>query len=662
LEATAVADVKLNRASSALTHLHEMKAVAAKAGLRPELARAALLEGEALLQCRRPKEARRVLEDGIALAREMGLVPLLSHQLYWLSQAQEAVSDRVSAAQSIFEAAAIVRELASGIADEATRRSFLEVPLQIAITERAERLERAGFRPCGMPGAPPLSPEQIAAGAYQRARERLGPSAPLRDLLTALLDESIDAIQAQRGLLILMDASTVEVTIARNLEGETITDVADYCGSILRDASAGDAILAVDAAHDERFRERRSVVLHHIQSLMCAPLRVNDRVPGALYFDSRAGSRLFREEDLAVVRAFAATVSTCIGEAREAQRRHETMLTLNRDLAQRYRLDNLVGESPPMRRLFSMMEAVIRADCNVLVSGESGTGKELVARAIHFAGSRKLRNFVPLDCGAIPETLVESELFGYRKGAFSGADSDKSGLLEEADGGTLFLDEITNTSLAFQAKLLRALQSGEFRRLGDTAPRVVDVRIIAATNADIDDAIRAGRFREDLYYRLNVVSLALPPLRERPEDIPILAEHFARKYCAAMGLPFLGIGRGALARLASHPWPGNVRELEHAIESALVLSGDGMVRRESLPERVLGGELEEVRDLLREEAALAGSSSGSLEDERARIEEALNASGGDKSRAARSLGWNRMRLYRRMKSLGIPIDSRKIPS
>ena len=320
-----------------------------------------------------------------------------------------------------------------------------------------------------------------------------------------------------------------------------------------------------------------------------------------------------------------------------------------------------------MQRVFRMMESIIRADCNVLLTGESGTGKELVARAVHFAGARKLCNFVPLDCGAVPDTLVESELFGYRKGAFSGADSDKKGLLEEADGGTLFLDEIANSTATFQAKLLRALQSGEFRRLGDTLARRTDARIIAATNANIDYALKDGRFREDLYYRLNVVTLDLPPLRERKEDIALLAEHFARAFCTGRGIAYQGLGEGALARLHAYDWPGNVRELQHAIEAALIVSNDGMVHRESLPERILGGQSDELRDLLTSRphaavahaAAAAGAASPDASrqaaplDERAMVEQALAQAGGDKSRAARLLGWNRMRLYRSLKRLGI---------
>jgi Nif-specific regulatory protein len=538
-------------------------------------------------------------------------------------------------------------------------------------------------RPCADASA--AEPEAAATQAFEEVRRRLGADAPLRTLLTAVLDKAVEAIRADRGLLILLDpakskaelnpSAEGEVIIARNLEGETIRDAADYCRSILREVAAGDAILAMDVPADGRFRARQSVTLYNILSLMCVPLKVGDRVLGAIYFDSRSGDRLFRQDDLRLIEAYSVNVSGAIAEAQESQRLREQAVVVNRELARQYQMDNLIGESSAMQRLFRMMEAVIRADCNVLIVGESGTGKELVARAIHYAGSRKLCNFVPLDCGAVPENLIESELFGHRRGAFTGADSDKKGLFEEADGGSLFLDEITNTSPAFQAKLLRALQSGEVRRVGETLTRRVDARIIAASNADIDEAIKNGTFREDLYYRLNVVTLKLPTLRERPDDIPLLAEHFARQFCQSRGIAYRGIGRGAMARLQAHSWPGNVRELEHAIEAALVVSGDGMVRRETLPEKILGGEIEVVRDLLCEAAAAESSRNtqpgdddldsaaeppdGGEPEERARVERALIECGGDKSRAARQLGWNRMKLYRRLKILGIPYDTGK---
>jgi two-component system, NtrC family, response regulator AtoC len=329
--------------------------------------------------------------------------------------------------------------------------------------------------------------------------------------------------------------------------------------------------------------------------------------------------------------------------------------------------DPFESRSEAMRPIYKVLGSVIKTACNVLLLGESGTGKEVLAREIHSRGARASRPFVPLDCGAIPEGLVESELFGFQRGAFSGADFDKRGVLEEAHGGTLFLDEIANTSLSFQAKLLRALQSGEFRRLGDTTYRKVDARVIAATNADLEALVREGKFRDDLYYRLNVVTLRLPPLRERVEDIQVLAEHFARRFCESRGIKFSGISSGALVRLKAYRWPGNVRELEHAVEAALVVSGDGVVRRESLPEAIRGDLVDEVTGLFCEEMeetlldALDPSSVGvdsplddAWSEERSRVEEALRRSSGDKSAAARLLGWNRMRLYRALRRHGIP--------
>jgi transcriptional regulator with GAF, ATPase, and Fis domain len=675
-EAQAVIDLLMEATAPALDSIREMKAIAREAGLRPDLARAGLLEGQALLKLGRRNEARIILEQEAASSREMGLRPLLSHLLYWLAQAQEALGDARSAADSLFEAADLITAMADAIKEDELRHSYLEAPIQLAVLQRAERLERAGMHRRPPAGARTLEPGELVAEAFDDITRRLGADAPLRTLLTAALDRAIETIRADRGLLILLDAPAsgasagdepgAEVTIARNLEGETIRDVADYCRSILQEVSAGTSILAIDAPGDERFSTRRSVTLYQIQSLMCIPLRTGDRVVGALYFDSRSGNRLFRQDDLRLMESYSTRVSSAIAEAQENLTHKERAVVVNRELARRYHINNLIGESAAMQRVFRMMEAIIRADCNVLVTGESGTGKELVARAIHYAGSRKLSNFVPLDCGALPETLVESELFGYRRGAFTGAEADRKGLLEEADGGTLFLDEIANTTPAFQAKLLRALQSGEFRRLGETFTRRVDVRIIAATNADIELAIKEGRFREDLYYRLNVVTLPLPPLRDRREDIPLLAEHFARLTCEARGIASRGISEAAMARLQAHHWPGNVRELEHAIEAALVVSHDGMIRRETLPDKVLGGDVEVVRDLLHEVAASsdqpcqpgqpARAPSGEP-DERAMVEQALARSGGDKSRAARLLGWNRMRLYRRLKSLGIPYDS-----
>ena len=262
-------------------------------------------------------------------------------------------------------------------------------------------------------------------------------------------------------------------------------------------------------------------------------------------------------------------------------------LFLRREIQHRYSFENIIGESPAMQRVFDVMDKVAKTDATVLISGETGTGKDLVARAIHNAGARAGARFVAQNCGALPETLLESELFGHKRGAFTGAHADKKGLFELADGGTIFLDEIGETEPGMQVRLLRVLQDGEFRALGASAGKRVDVRIIAATNADLRSKVKEQRFREDLFYRLRVVELELPPLRARREDIPALAHHFLDAVCERMGRNIKGIRADAMARLVAHRWSGNVRELENEIQRAVALSGDEKtLRLEMLSEEV----------------------------------------------------------------------------
>lgn len=275
-------------------------------------------------------------------------------------------------------------------------------------------------------------------------------------------------------------------------------------------------------------------------------------------------------------------VKLTIRKALERYLLWEENIRLRRQLEGRYRFWNIVGKSPSMQKVFDLIEKVAQTRVNVLVTGESGTGKELVAKAIHYNGPRKNRPFVPLSCSAIPESLLESELFGYVKGAFTGAAGNKRGLLEVADGGTLFLDEIGEMSLALQVKLLRVIQEREFRRLGGTVAQRVDVRIIAATNQNLERRIEERAFREDLYYRLNVVEIKIPPLRERREDIPLLVDHFLKKYGLEMGKEMEGIAPQALELLMRYDFPGNVRELENIIERSLALESGPYITERSI--------------------------------------------------------------------------------
>jgi DNA-binding NtrC family response regulator len=302
----------------------------------------------------------------------------------------------------------------------------------------------------------------------------------------------------------------------------------------------------------------------------------------------------------------------------------------------KYQLENVVGRSEAMLEVYKTAARVAPSSATVLIQGESGTGKELVARAIHASSARAAGPFVPVDCGAIAEGVLESELFGHAKGAFTGAQASRRGLFEEANGGTLFLDEIGDIGPALQARLLRALQEGEIRRVGSNESIAVDVRVVAATNKDLAHAVKEGRFREDLFYRLNVVSIRIPPLRERREDVPLLAEHFAQKH----GRPESAITPAALDLLSAYPWPGNVRELENVVARALALNPTGVIVPEDLPDAIRGASAAPIPTLPRGERPTLA------ELERRYAAQVLAEQGGNKTRAAEVLGIDRKTLYR----------------
>ena len=312
--------------------------------------------------------------------------------------------------------------------------------------------------------------------------------------------------------------------------------------------------------------------------------------------------------------------------------------TLRRDLRDKYRLENVVGRSEAMLQVYKTAARVAATSATVLIEGESGTGKELVARAIHAASPRTSRLFVPVDCGAIAEGVLESELFGHARGAFTGAQATRRGLFEEASQGTLFLDEIGDVGPNLQARLLRALQEGTIRRVGTNEPIAVDVRVVAASNKDLGQAVKEGRFREDLFYRLAVVTIRIPPLRERPEDIPLLAEHFAAKHGRAEGA---AISPGARDLLVAHDWPGNVRELENVVARALALNPSGVILPEDLPEHLRGARPPPEAEGMtpRDRPTLA-------ELERRYAAQVLKETDGNKTRAAEILGIDRKTLYR----------------
>lgn len=271
-------------------------------------------------------------------------------------------------------------------------------------------------------------------------------------------------------------------------------------------------------------------------------------------------------------------------EERESLKRENFWLKEQiRSIQESYTFANMVGKSKPMQAVFKMSAKAAQYDTTVLILGESGTGKELIARGIHYEGGRAQKPFIPVNCGGIPESLLESEFFGHKKGAFTGADRNKKGLFEEADGGTIFLDEIGELPLNLQVKFLRVLQESEIRPVGDSGTKTVDVRVIAATAKDLEEEAKNGAFRQDLFYRLNVFPVTLPPLRERTEDIPLLSRHFLNRYNQSIGKEIEGISSEAMSIMLRHPWPGNVRELENVIERAVILSDEKIIPVENVP-------------------------------------------------------------------------------
>ncbi|MBZ5608400.1 MAG: sigma 54-interacting transcriptional regulator [Acidobacteriia bacterium] len=346
----------------------------------------------------------------------------------------------------------------------------------------------------------------------------------------------------------------------------------------------GVAVLCNDLPAVEAFAHTDSVIMRHIRSVLAVPLEVFERVLGVIYLDASDPAAQFDEDHLQLLTAMGSIAASALDSARRMEWLEEENRRLQSEISVEH---NMVGESPKMREVYQFINRVASKDSTVLIFGESGTGKELVARAIHRNSSRANKPCVAINCAALAENLLESELFGHEKGSFTGAIAQKKGKLEVAEGGTVFLDEIGEMAPMLQAKLLRVLQEREFERVGGTRTIKLDVRLIAATNRDLEEEVKHGRFREDLFYRLNVVSLRMPALRERREDISLLASYFAAKYAKRANRNILGISPQARAFLLNYDWPGNVRELENAIERAVVLGSTDLILPEDLPEVIL---------------------------------------------------------------------------
>lgn len=403
------------------------------------------------------------------------------------------------------------------------------------------------------------------------------------ELLDVLMDSVIELTGAAKGFLILFEDETPIIKVARNLRrenlGPAISQLSDSIVAQVVQTKA--AIIVSDAQSHNKFANAQSVINLKLNSVMCAPLMNRGRLLGLIYVGNDTVRGLFEVETLELLKVFAAQASLLVQNAILLDELKLRNVTLSRELEQQ-RFGEIIGSSPAMGKVFTKVEKVAVTEVSVLVSGETGTGKELIAREIHRRSGRAGGPFITVNCGAIPETLMESEFFGHAKGAFTGADSTKEGKFQAADGGTIFLDEIGEMPLSLQVKILRVLQEHQVMKIGATKTETLNIRVVAATNRNLEEEIKKNNFREDLYYRLNVIHIDLPPLRERSDDVVLLAKYLLKKYCEEFSSKVKGFTPGAILAVKKHTWPGNVRELENRIKKAIILCDSTMLGQEDL--------------------------------------------------------------------------------
>lgn len=510
-------------------------------------------------------------------------------------------------------------------------------------------------------------------------------------LLDLILDEAITLSGAERGFIVLLKDKHYEIVAARNLDKESLKKAKEKISTtILREVMQKQApVLTVDALGDEKLKKAQSIHNMKLRSILAVPLKEGSNILGIIYLDNRFSSGIFQESHAQTLGLFADQAALAIFHTRlleenknrqkELEENQKLILKLNKSLEaklddqsleldktkkllenseqnseKRQRYLEIIGDSKPILELLQTMDRIMDSDVTVYIHGESGTGKELIAKALHYNGPRKNNIFASTNCASFSETLLESELFGHLKGSFTGADKEKKGLFEYADGGSVFLDEIGDMSLGMQAKLLRVLQEREIKPVGSNQTTPVNVRIISATNKDLGEEVRKGRFRKDLYYRINVVRLHLPPLRDRKSDIPKMVEHFMKNN--KMGIPadFLSIDSEAMKALLIYPWPGNIRELENEISRALVM-GKGAITKELFSESVR--ENYEFEEELRHDLNLSRQVSYF---EKRMIERALQEATDNKAKAAHLLGISRLNLYQKIKNLKIDTPKKRV--
>ncbi|MBI2345731.1 MAG: sigma 54-interacting transcriptional regulator [Deltaproteobacteria bacterium] len=524
---------------------------------------------------------------------------------------------------------------------------------------------------------------------FLEINRRMNQEKDWRKLLEFIIDSALALTGARRAFLLLKEKLPArgltwdDIDIVRRFDPDRADDEAlEVSSSILKEVFAkGTAVVTDNASEDAHFHQYQSILQMKLNSVLAIPLKREGKVIGVVYLDNKFESRLFTQEDAEVMESLADLAVVALENAKYfqmiEQARQRTLLEsrklkqelesqrveivaarekieqTQRALGYRYNYKNIIGQSAAMQAVFRVLDRVTEAKIPVLIRGETGTGKELIAKALHYNSARKHAHFVSENCSAIPETLLEGELFGHRKGAFTGAGKDKEGLLVYANGGTLFLDEIGDMPMQLQAKLLRVLQDGTVRPIGAKEPMPVDVRIVSATHRDLQDLIKQNAFRADLFWRINGVSILLPPLRERPDDIPLLVDHFLNAAAAELNKPKPPLHMAALDLMTRYAWPGNVREIEHAIRNVFLFASHEItadILLAAKPE--LGKPAGSVRM-----PVVQPPEHEALFDERARIIAALKACRANKAAAAKKLGWSRKTIYNKIKKYGLKFQT-----
>lgn len=487
----------------------------------------------------------------------------------------------------------------------------------------------------------------------------LSSSLNLEVTLNAILDILHNHMGVERGTIVLLDEKTHELRIqaahgmppeamklGKYKIGEGITGKVFQTGRSEVVPNVGDEPLFLNKTKARGDLKKKSI------SFICVPIKIENEIVGTLSVD-----RLFRdpmpfEEDLRLLSIISSMAAQAVKISKMVEREKEALLDENRmlrtELQEKHRFENIVGESKKMHDVYHTVTVVAPTKATVLLRGESGTGKELIAKAIHYNSPRKDKAFIKFSCAALPETLLESELFGYEKGAFTGAAATKRGRFESADGGTIFLDEVGDMTLAMQVKFLRVLQEREFERVGSVETIKVDVRVIAATNKDLETAVREGKFREDLYYRLNVLPIFLPPLRDRREDIAPLIYHFIKKFSQENQKEIRDLSKQAWDQVMNYSWPGNVRELENCMERAVIVCQAVLIDIPDLPGPIQNADTVVPASKSMDKAETLPAAVESVE--RQLIKEALQKTGGNRRKAAQLLGVTERILGYKLKS------------